>query len=109
MVIILQTNNYIDYIKQDMMQIFYTFMLFGIWIKYIWFYFLAICQLPPEVGSCKGRFPRWFYNTSSSQCELFIYGGCYGNKNQFHNLNECNELCGELYIVVITIHSQINT
>ena len=65
--------------------------------------FLATCLLPPEVGSCKGRFPRWFYNTSSSQCELFIYGGCNGNKNQFRTLNECNKLCGELYCSNISI------
>ena len=56
---------------------------------------LATCLLPPEVGSCKGRFPRWFYNTSSSECELFVYSGCHGNKNQFRTLNECIELCGE--------------
>ena len=63
--------------------------------------YLATCHLPSEVGPCKGRFPRWFFNTSSSQCELFIYGGCHGNQNQFGTLNECIDLCGELYIVVI--------
>ena len=63
--------------------------------------FLAICCLPLEVGSCKGKFPRWFFNASSSQCEIFIYGGCHGNKNRFGTLNECINLCGELYIVVI--------
>ena len=60
--------------------------------------FLGICDLLPKVGSCKCRFLRWFFNTNSSQCELFIYGGCHGNKNQFQTLNECNDICGELYI-----------
>ena len=79
--------------------IFYISKLFGIRNKY--YKFLDICRLPPKVGSCKGRFPRWFFNTSLSQCELFIYGGCHGNRNQFQTLTECNNLCGELYIVVI--------
>ena len=66
--------------------------------------YLDICHLPPEVGPCEGRFPRWFFNTSSSQCELFIYGGCHGNNNQFGTLNECIDLCGELYILVILLY-----
>ena len=66
--------------------------------------FIATCFLPLEVGSCKSRFPRWFYNTTSSQCELFIYSGCHGNKNQFWTLNECINLCGELYITVIFLY-----
>ena len=58
--------------------------------------FLDVCRLPPDIGPCKGRFPRWFYNSSSSKCELFVYGGCHGNKNQFGTLNECIKSCGEL-------------
>ena len=57
--------------------------------------FLAICHKPPKVGPCRGRFPRWFYNASSSQCELFIYGGCQGNENKFGSLKECIKHCGE--------------
>ena len=63
--------------------------------------FLAICCLLPEVGTCNNKFPRWFFNTSSSQCELFIYSGCHGNKNQFDTLNECINLCSELFYIVV--------
>ena len=71
--------------------------------------FSATCLLPPEVGSCKGRFSRWFYNTSSSQCELFIYGGCHGNKNRFWTLNECSDLCGELYTITTFLYNDYLT
>ena len=51
------------------------------------------CRLSPEVGPCKGAFPRWFYNISSGQCEIFAYGGCKGNENRFQSLNECFDNC----------------
>ena len=60
--------------------------------------FLDICRFPPEVGPCRGVYPRWFFNATSSQCELFLYGGCYGNDNQFGTLNECIDHCGKLYV-----------
>ena len=105
MVIILEAIINLAYKIQAMIMSFENFYMYS--HIYINIYdilignFLATCHLPPEVGSCKGRFPRWFFNTSSSQCELFIYGGCHGNKNQFGTLNECIDLCGELYIVAI--------
>ena len=67
--------------------------------------FLAICHKPPEVGPCKGIFPRWFYNASSSQCELFTYGGCQGNENKFGSLKECIKSCGEwINLVLFWLH-----
>ena len=43
----------------------------------------AMCELPPEVGPCKGYFPAWYFNILSGSCEQFIYGGCIGNENNF--------------------------
>ena len=34
-----------------------------------------------------------------------MYSGCHGNKNQFKTLNECYELCGKFYIVVIFLYN----
>uniref|UniRef100_A0A674JXV5 BPTI/Kunitz inhibitor domain-containing protein n=1 Tax=Terrapene triunguis TaxID=2587831 RepID=A0A674JXV5_9SAUR len=52
-----------------------------------------ICRLPPEIGPCKGQFPRFFYNPASRKCEIFIYGGCGGNGNNFRTLLECEQAC----------------
>ena len=57
--------------------------------------FLDICELPPEVGPCRGQYPRWFFNTTSRECELFLYGGCQGNQNQFETIHECIDHCGK--------------
>uniref|UniRef100_A0A1X7V3D2 Uncharacterized protein n=1 Tax=Amphimedon queenslandica TaxID=400682 RepID=A0A1X7V3D2_AMPQE len=52
------------------------------------------CSLPPVIGPCRGAFPRWFYNSSSGSCELFLYGGCSGNTNRFISLQQCIQSCG---------------
>ncbi|XP_019853361.1 PREDICTED: uncharacterized protein LOC105313106 isoform X2 [Amphimedon queenslandica] len=52
------------------------------------------CSLPPLSGPCRGAFPRWFYNSSSGSCELFLYGGCSGNANRFITLQQCIQSCG---------------
>ena len=64
--------------------------------------YLATCHLPPEVSSCKGRFLRWFFNSSSSQCELFILVVAMEIKIYLIGaLNEYIDVFGELDIVVI--------
>uniref|UniRef100_A0A674IUC3 BPTI/Kunitz inhibitor domain-containing protein n=1 Tax=Terrapene triunguis TaxID=2587831 RepID=A0A674IUC3_9SAUR len=52
------------------------------------------CQLSPDIGPCKAWVPRLFYNSSSQHCELFIYGGCQGNPNNFAEEEECLQACG---------------
>ena len=54
-----------------------------------------VCSLEPEVGPCEAAFPRYFHNSTSGQCEMFIYGGCEGNANNFEILKECQRFCGE--------------
>ena len=57
---------------------------------------LVLCSQAPEVGFCKGYFPRYFHNSTSKQCEKFIYGGCGGNANKFRTLSQCQQTCSEL-------------
>ncbi|CAO2577779.1 Thrombin inhibitor hemalin [Lemmus lemmus] len=38
-------------------------------------------------------FPRWFYNKENSTCQLFIYGGCQGNNNNFQSQSLCQNVC----------------
>ncbi|XP_077521294.1 uncharacterized protein LOC144132630 isoform X2 [Amblyomma americanum] len=51
------------------------------------------CLEPKEPGPCHGYYPRYYYNTSSESCELFIYGGCERNGNNFKTLEECLGKC----------------
>jgi len=54
-----------------------------------------ICRLPPVTGPCRAYFSRYFFNTTSKQCEKFIFGGCQGNSNNFPTLELCQEKCQE--------------
>ncbi|XP_062596568.1 papilin-like [Saccostrea cucullata] len=51
------------------------------------------CQLPPVVGRCRARLQRWYYNAQNKECQLFTYGGCGGNANNFRNRMECFNRC----------------
>ena len=42
-----------------------------------------------------GYFERFYYDVATQKCQLFIYGGCQGNKNRFNTLEECNAACGK--------------
>ncbi|CAO2577773.1 Eppin [Lemmus lemmus] len=52
-----------------------------------------ICSLPKDSGYCMAYFPRWFYNKENSTCQLFIYGGCQGNNNNFQSQSLCQNVC----------------
>ncbi|UYV83284.1 mig-6 [Cordylochernes scorpioides] len=52
-----------------------------------------ICQLPAIVGRCRGGFPRYYFG--DGRCQLFTYGGCDGNANNFNTIEECEAACGE--------------
>mmetsp|Transcript_2752 Transcript_2752/g.4095 ORF Transcript_2752/g.4095 Transcript_2752/m.4095 type:complete len:121 (+) Transcript_2752:8-370(+) len=49
------------------------------------------CLLPVEVGPCRASLPRYAFD--GQKCELFTYGGCKGNSNNFQQLSECEQTC----------------
>ncbi|BFZ03062.1 hypothetical protein BsWGS_06101 [Bradybaena similaris] len=51
------------------------------------------CLLKPDTGPCDAIFYNFYYNADTSKCEAFIYGGCSGNKNNFHSMQECMDAC----------------
>ncbi|XP_034054006.1 protein AMBP-like isoform X2 [Gymnodraco acuticeps] len=55
------------------------------------------CQKDPAIGGpgpiCRAIIERYFYNSSSMNCEIFIFGGCGGNLNNFRNDTECMHSC----------------
>lgn len=59
---------------------------------------LGHCGLPPDSGPCLGYFPMFFYNSTSMECESFVYGGCGGNANRFNSYQECKRSCGWLQL-----------
>ncbi len=55
----------------------------------------SACLQPLQHGECDGIFPRYYFSTSSGQCEEFIWGGCGGNANNFITLEACITECGK--------------
>ncbi|NXI44810.1 TFPI1 inhibitor, partial [Galbula dea] len=51
------------------------------------------CFHEKDPGICRSYFSRYFYNKETKLCELFKYGGCLGNQNNFKNLEECQTTC----------------
>jgi hypothetical protein len=52
-----------------------------------------VCRLPKVVGPCEALIPRWWFNAASGKCEMFQYGGCQGNANNFETEAECAAAC----------------
>ncbi|NXY23759.1 TFPI1 inhibitor, partial [Atrichornis clamosus] len=53
------------------------------------------CFHDKDPGICRGYFSRYFYNKETKLCEVFKYGGCLGNQNNFKSLEECQTTCQE--------------
>lgn len=51
------------------------------------------CYQEKDPGICRGFFSRYFYNKETKICEIFKYGGCLGNQNNFKSLEECQTTC----------------
>lgn len=53
----------------------------------------CICYRPVDAGPCNQQTLRYFYNKATKLCQLFVYGGCNGNNNNFQKEDVCNDLC----------------
>uniref|UniRef100_A0A8C1IVC2 Tissue factor pathway inhibitor n=1 Tax=Cyprinus carpio TaxID=7962 RepID=A0A8C1IVC2_CYPCA len=47
------------------------------------------CALKKDEGPCKAIKDRFYFDIDTGRCELFEYGGCQGNANNFETLQEC--------------------
>ncbi|XP_066869081.1 spleen trypsin inhibitor I-like [Kogia breviceps] len=54
----------------------------------------AFCLEPHYTGPCRARKIRYFYNAKSGHCDIFVYGGCRGKKNNFLTAESCMKTCG---------------
>ncbi|XP_048259062.1 BPTI/Kunitz domain-containing protein-like isoform X2 [Haliotis rufescens] len=52
-----------------------------------------LCSLPRDQGPCDVVVRRWWYNKRTNRCQLFSYGSCKGNANNFKTLDECRFQC----------------
>ncbi|CAN9497989.1 unnamed protein product [Ophioblennius macclurei] len=55
--------------------------------------FNELCALKDEPGPCRAIRDRFFFSVNTGRCQLFEYGGCGGNENNFETLEECEETC----------------
>uniref|UniRef100_A0A803SMG9 Tissue factor pathway inhibitor n=1 Tax=Anolis carolinensis TaxID=28377 RepID=A0A803SMG9_ANOCA len=53
----------------------------------------SVCGMKADSGPCKALNDRYHFNIKTHQCEIFNYGGCQGNENNFLTLEECQEKC----------------
>ncbi|KAK6994963.1 kunitz-type serine protease inhibitor 2 [Biomphalaria glabrata] len=53
-----------------------------------------ICDLAQDAGPCRGNIQRYYFNNKTGFCEIFYYGGCEGNDNNFETDEACTALCG---------------
>ncbi|XP_050755726.1 tissue factor pathway inhibitor isoform X1 [Gymnogyps californianus] len=53
----------------------------------------SVCAMKADEGPCKAIHMRYYFNIQSSECEIFEYGGCHGNENNFLTLEECQKKC----------------
>ncbi len=50
-------------------------------------------MLESESGRCRALVERWFHNKETNSCELFVWGGCGGNDNNFSSKEKCESYC----------------
>eukprot|EP00735_Rhodelphis_limneticus_P008981 TRINITY_DN243_c0_g1::TRINITY_DN243_c0_g1_i1::g.1726::m.1726 TRINITY_DN243_c0_g1::TRINITY_DN243_c0_g1_i1::g.1726 ORF type:complete len:144 (+),score=11.62,sp/P0DN08/VKT53_ANEVI/47.22/2e-16,Kunitz_BPTI/PF00014.18/8.4e-19,Kunitz_BPTI/PF00014.18/3.9e+03,Kelch_3/PF13415.1/8.8e+03,Kelch_3/PF13415.1/2.9 TRINITY_DN243_c0_g1_i1:55-432(+) len=51
------------------------------------------CNEPKQIGTCKAMMRKYRYNPDTAECEIFVYGGCGGNGNNFNTLEDCQKAC----------------
>ena len=52
-----------------------------------------VCYEPRDYGFCKGSVLRWYFDSETSKCRSFSFGGCGGNLNNFEAELECRTAC----------------
>ncbi|XP_073253684.1 BPTI/Kunitz domain-containing protein-like [Porites lutea] len=56
----------------------------------------SLCFQPPIRGFCRAYFRRYYFDSKSGKCKMFIYGGCSGNRNNFRDKKSCDQTCAAI-------------
>ena len=59
------------------------------------------CTLPAVAGPCNQGIERWYFDSASSQCKEFTYGGCHGNRNRFMTRELCESQCARTAVATV--------
>lgn len=62
---------------------------------------IGTCDLQVDPGPCDNTNERYFFNSTSGQCENFNYGGCHGNENKFYFWANCFLQCDSKSIITL--------
>ncbi|KAH7981983.1 hypothetical protein HPB52_002495 [Rhipicephalus sanguineus] len=55
------------------------------------------CTLKKDPGNCEDASTKWYYDSKTNSCKLFVYGGCDGNDNRFDTEAKCKTACVREY------------
>ena len=55
------------------------------------------CELQPQSGECEAAFEIYYYNQNTNQCEMTLWGGCFGVV-PFWSLEDCQDACQTVLI-----------
>lgn len=53
------------------------------------------CYFPKSSGPCTMDVSRYYFDTKTSACRQFTYGGCKGNANNFQSKAACKARCAD--------------
>ena len=56
--------------------------------------YIDTCSQKRDAGICPGNVPRFYFDKKVGRCQLFTYGGCGGNSNNFASVDDCVANCG---------------
>ncbi|XP_043188957.1 carboxypeptidase inhibitor SmCI-like [Amphibalanus amphitrite] len=56
---------------------------------------VEMCLQPKVIGPCRASEMRFYFNAEFGVCQVFLYGGCGGNANNFETIDECIRFCEE--------------
>ncbi|XP_052259215.1 kunitz-type serine protease inhibitor bitisilin-3-like [Dreissena polymorpha] len=59
-----------------------------------------VCSLKPDSGPCEALVIQWYHVNGT--CDVFNYGGCLGNRNNFDTKEECEQKCIVCNLPVVT-------